>query len=134
MVDEVDPEEIGWAVSSMGDEDAFEHGTHGTAKPKDTDSQGPAKVEWIHLRTERQTLRRLPRSGAVVFTIRTYFTPMVELGRETGVPERLASALRSWPLDVAGYKGKSRGGWWEPLLEYLDGRMHLSKWMSVGKM
>src|ERR1700728_2150190 len=31
------------------------------------------------LRSERQTLRRLPRSGGVVFTIRTYFHPITEI-------------------------------------------------------
>ena len=118
---DVDPEELGWAESSMGDEDGFEHGTHGTAKAQDVDLEVP-KVEWMRLRTERQTLRRLARSGAVVFTIRPYLTPMEFLGREPGVPSRLASALRSWPDDVAGYKGKARGGWWSVLLDYLDER------------
>jgi hypothetical protein len=30
----------------------------------------------------RQTLRRLPRSGAILFTIRTYFEPMTKLAQE----------------------------------------------------
>ncbi|KAE8355005.1 hypothetical protein BDV28DRAFT_63773 [Aspergillus coremiiformis] len=72
-------------------------------------------------RSERQSLRRLPRTGAVVFTIRTYFEPVTALAREPFVPGRLASAIRSWGEDVARYKGREKYG--EVLLEYLD-RMH----------
>jgi heme-dependent oxidative N-demethylase alpha subunit-like protein len=46
----------------------------------------------MRLRVERQTLRRLPRSGAIVFTIRVYMTPLAGLG--PGEAGRLAAALR----------------------------------------
>jgi hypothetical protein len=61
---------------------------------------------------------RLPKSGGVVFTIRTYFHPITSLAQEPHVPGRLASAIRSWGDDVSRYKGKERYG--EVLLEYLD--------------
>ncbi|KAF8974377.1 hypothetical protein BDZ97DRAFT_1773256, partial [Flammula alnicola] len=119
--EKVDPEEIGWAQSTLGAEDAFVHGGHKLDKPKtETEKKLRAEVEWIRLRSERQTLRRLPHSGAVVFTIRTYLTPVVALGEEKGVPGRMASALRSWPADVGEYKGQERGGWFKPVVEYLD--------------
>lgn len=63
-------------------------------------------------------LNRLPRSGGVVFTIRTYMHPVTSLAQEPYVPGRLASAIRSWGDDVSRYKGKERYG--EVLLEYLD--------------
>ncbi|KAH4205909.1 hypothetical protein HBI95_133100 [Parastagonospora nodorum] len=69
-------------------------------------------------RSERQSLRRLPLTGAVVFTIRTYFLPVTEICKEPGVPGRLASAVRSWGDDVSRYKGKEMYG--DVLLEYLD--------------
>ena len=75
-------------------------------------------IEHHHFRSERQSLRRLPRSGGVVFTIRTYFEPMTKICQEPGVPGRLASAVRSWGEDVSKYKGRERYG--EVLLEYLD--------------
>ncbi|KAE8155702.1 Alg9-like mannosyltransferase family-domain-containing protein [Aspergillus tamarii] len=78
-------------------------------------------IEHHFFRSERQSLRRLPRSGAVVFTIRTYFEPITEVVKEPYVPGRLASAIRSWGEDVARYKGREKYG--EVLLEYLD-RMH----------
>lgn len=75
-------------------------------------------IESHHFRTERQTLRRLPRSGGVVFTIRTYFEPILKVAQEKGVPGRLASAIRSWGEETANYKGREKYG--EVLLGYLD--------------
>ena len=75
-------------------------------------------MEKHYFRSERQTLRRLPRSGGVVFTIRTYFHPITEICEENYVPGRLASAVRSWGEDVSKYKGRDKYG--EVLLEYLD--------------
>lgn len=68
--------------------------------------------------TRWRSLDRLPRSGGVVFTIRTYFHPITEICEEPYVPGRLASAVRSWGDDVSRYKGKER--YQDVLLEYLD--------------
>ncbi|KAJ4423549.1 hypothetical protein N0V82_001715 [Gnomoniopsis sp. IMI 355080] len=75
-------------------------------------------VEHHYYRSERQTLRRLPKTGAVVFTIRTYFHPITEIAQEDFVPGRLASGIRSWGPDVQRYKGAEKYS--EVLLEYLD--------------
>ncbi|KAF2012163.1 glycosyltransferase family 22 protein [Aaosphaeria arxii CBS 175.79] len=75
-------------------------------------------IQHHYFRSERQSLRRLPRSGGVVFTIRTYFHPITDICKEQYVPGRLASAVRSWGDDVSRYKGKDR--YHEVLLEYLD--------------
>ena len=98
-----------------------------TAPPEDSDQ--PPKKAWepnarlrpidnVHFRSERQSFRRLPRSGGVVFTIRTYFEPITEIAKEPGVPGRLASGVRSWGDDVSKYKGKEKYG--DVLLQYLD--------------
>lgn len=96
-------------------------------------------VEKVHFRSERQSLRRcvdfkgalcmgsilgvliiyrLPRSGGIVFTIRTYFLPLMDICKESYVPGRLASAMRSWSDDVSHYKGKAQYA--DVVLEYLD--------------
>ena len=75
-------------------------------------------IEHHMFRSERQSLRRLPRSGGVVFTIRTYFHPITEISKQPYIPGRLASAIRSWGDDVSRYKGKEK--YEEVLLEYLD--------------
>lgn len=76
-------------------------------------------IEHHMFRSERQTLRRLPKSGAVVFTIRTYFHPIVDIAKEDYVPGRLASGIRGWGDDISRYKGREKYG--DVLLEYLDG-------------
>ncbi|KAI4182081.1 MAG: hypothetical protein L6R41_006218 [Letrouitia leprolyta] len=77
-------------------------------------------VENFHYRTERQTVRRLPRSGAVAFMFRTYIVPITELAEEPYVPGRLASAIRSWDDNMAYYKGRHTFD--DVLLSYLDGK------------
>jgi hypothetical protein len=62
----------------------------------------------------------LPRSGAIVFTIRTYIEPVTKLAEEPSVPGRMADAIRSWPPDVAEYKGQHL--YVDAVLSYLDER------------
>jgi hypothetical protein len=61
----------------------------------------------VFLRSERQCLTRLPKTGAVVFTVRTYTTPMSVIKSE-GSGDRLVKALDQMPDDVAAYKGRDR--------------------------
>ena len=110
---------LAWS-HSIGSEDPVE-GAEGVMQAEGWGSAEKNKaIEHHYFRSERQSLRRLPRSGGVVFTIRTYFEPMTKVVEEVGVPGRLASAVRSWGDDVARYKGRERYG--DVLLEYLDGK------------
>lgn len=110
---DVDPEELGWSESTNGPEDSLKHGHGHSADP--AVYLCPAT---LRLRSERQTLRRLPRTGAIVFGIRTYLFKVEDLVRERGVAGRLASAVRSWPEEVAVYKGRDM--YRDVLLGYLD--------------
>ncbi|MGB8180514.1 MAG: DUF3445 domain-containing protein [Acidimicrobiales bacterium] len=61
--------------------------------------------EW-YFRVERQTLRSLPRTKAVVFTIRTYVTPAALLGqRDATFRETLIQAIETAPASLQEYKG-----------------------------
>lgn len=109
-------DELAWS-SSIGSEDAETEGGQQQVEGWSS-AQKHKAIEHHYFRSERQSLRRLPRSGGVVFTIRTYFEPVMEISREKGVPGRLASGVRSWGEDTARYKGRAMYG--EVLLEYLD--------------
>jgi hypothetical protein len=61
--------------------------------------------ERLWLRVERQTLRRLPRSGDVLFTIRTHLTPLAEVAAVPGAAAALAARVEGLPPDLAAYKG-----------------------------
>ncbi|KAL6231318.1 hypothetical protein BDW75DRAFT_233690 [Aspergillus navahoensis] len=102
-------DDLAWS-HSIGSEDANVVSWNTAQKNK--------AIEHHYFRSERQSLRRLPRTGAVVFTIRTYFEPITKIVEEPYVPGRLASAIRSWGDDVAKYKGREKYG--DVLLEYLD--------------
>ncbi len=61
--------------------------------------------ERLWLRLERQTLRRLPRSGDVLFTIRTYVEPLNNLAEDAEKRTGLAVALRALTPSMQQYKG-----------------------------
>jgi len=59
----------------------------------------------LFLRVERQTLRRLPRTGGALFTIRVWLTPLAAVAES---PERLQRFARAWrgaTEDFRKYKG-----------------------------
>ncbi|KUJ15783.1 uncharacterized protein LY89DRAFT_734932 [Mollisia scopiformis] len=66
----------------------------------------PPKIEDIRIRHERQTLRRLPRTRAVMFMVRTYLTPVTDLVDEKDNLWAFREAIRAWPLEMAKYKGR----------------------------
>ena len=70
------------------------------------------------LRSERQTLVRLPEADAVAFTIRTQQVPMTALRERPDVAAGLAAAIRGWSTDLRAYKGAAVD---EPLLAWLEG-------------
>jgi hypothetical protein len=74
----------------------------------------------VFLRVERQTLRRLPNSGAVLFGIRVHVYP---LDQAIDRPERaaaLSEAVRALPAEIQHYK--SLLPLREALLEWMEHR------------
>ena len=51
--------------------------------------------ERLWVRSERQTLRRLPRSGAVLFTIRVQLAPLAALAARPDLAVALAASART---------------------------------------
>lgn len=66
----------------------------------------PAQVDgspyW--LRTEYQTLQRLPDSGAILFTIKSQLAPLGVLLSRPDIAQRLVTQLASWSTDLHAYK------------------------------
>ena len=71
----------------------------------------------LWLRSERQTLRRLPGTGAVVFTIRTQQAPLDVLAARPALRTRLAAAVASWSGPLVAYRGGEAVR--RPLLDWL---------------
>jgi hypothetical protein len=87
-------------------------------RPREIASERAGEELW--LRTERQTLRRLPRSGDVVFGIHTCVDRLAEAIDSPEAARALAARIREMPEPMARYKSISpiRG----PLLAWLDAR------------
>lgn len=60
--------------------------------------------EALWLRVERQTLRRLRESGAILFTIRTYITPLGAAITGAEAAAELAASIRDMPAQTRHYK------------------------------
>ncbi|KGE04701.1 heme-dependent oxidative N-demethylase family protein [Pseudohaliea rubra] len=59
----------------------------------------------LYYRVERQTLVRLPRTGAVAFTIRVFLHPLETLAAWPGALAALGDAVAAAPAPLARYKG-----------------------------
>jgi hypothetical protein len=72
--------------------------------PADAPITATSAGERLWLRVERQTLRKLAASAAVVFTIRTHITRLDRAVATPAAAADLAQALRAMPLDMLRYK------------------------------
>jgi hypothetical protein len=73
--------------------------------PDPTPPYAGTAPEGLHLRSERQTLRRLTTADVVLFTIRTQQVPLDVLAERPDVAHRLADAIAHWSPELAAYKG-----------------------------
>ena len=68
----------------------------------------------LYIRMERQTLRRLPRTGGAVFTIRIWSHPLDALRLD---PERLAAFDKAWRQAAPAFARYKGFGLYAPLVE-----------------
>ena len=68
----------------------------------------------LHLRVERQTLRRLPRTGGALFTIRVWLAPLAILADQ---PERLAAFADAWRTATPALRAYKRFDLYDDLVE-----------------
>lgn len=105
---------INWSVHDLPDmHQLVSSNTCHKAQPTTITADNAGDTLW--LRVERQTLRKLPISNAVVFALKTYVYPLKDLSQT--VKERIAFKLGNLPAPVLAYKGIS--GIIKPLMDYL---------------
>jgi hypothetical protein len=68
------------------------------------------------VRVERQTLRRLPRTGAALFTIRVWIDPLESLAAD---PPRLAAFADAWRSASPAFRAYKRLYLYDELVEAL---------------
>lgn len=72
----------------------------------------------LYTRCERETLVRLPRSGAILFTIRTYIKPLTVFESRPELAKELVRAMQTLPDSITKYK--TMAGFYDVALEYLQ--------------
>lgn len=77
-------------------------------------------AERVSLRVEYQTLRRLPATRAIAFTVRSYVDPLQSLEAAPGAAAALAANLRRRYKGSFFYFALGRAQSQQALLEYLD--------------
>ena len=70
-----------------------------------SDAPLPEPPDGLWLRSERQTLRRLTGTDAVLFTIRTQQVPLATMAHHPDVARRMAVAIEAWSPELRAYKG-----------------------------
>ena len=78
-------------------------------------------AERVSLRVEYQTLRRLPQSNAIAFTVRTYVDPLRRLTQAPAAAAALGANLRRRYKGSFFYFALGRQQSQRALLEFLDG-------------
>lgn len=92
---------LNWSL--IDDPALFQPAGHGRTAPNpaiDADNAG----DKVWLRVECQTLRRLPQTGAVVFTIRIHRWPLKALAARPAAAADLKRAIETMPADMQRYK------------------------------
>ncbi|KIV84646.1 hypothetical protein PV11_00419 [Exophiala sideris] len=82
------------------------------------DEQDPVDLDGLFLRVERQYLQRLPKTRAIVFSIRTYVTPIRDVTKDKDVARALRTSVKSYGPELAIYKNKPL--WNDVLAAHLD--------------
>lgn len=104
---------------SLADDPALHQPVETAVLPPDLTLDAGNAGARLWLRVERQTLRRLPACGGVLFTIRTFLRPLSWFQDQPEAAAQFAAVLRDVPPGMARYKGLHRTG--AAALAYLDG-------------
>jgi hypothetical protein len=88
---------MGWGILDTADGYAPVDGTAGPRPAEPT-------IDDLHVRVERETLRRFPRTDAVLFTLRTYISPLRAVVADPENRAGIARIVDAMPADVRGYK------------------------------
>ena len=124
-----------WGISPSGKLDeplygsteAHEHRTFSSkldddeaAATKTTQKDTNRIIETKFLKVEYQTIRRLPQTGYLLFTVKTMADPMSALADLPQAAACLASSIRGMSPAMRGYKGIQDEDTCQVVLEYLD--------------
>jgi dimethylamine monooxygenase subunit A len=108
-----------WGLAPSGE---LDKPLYGSPQGKDFDSRNMtrAHVEAMFLKVEYQTIRRLPTSGYLLFTVKTMADPMSSLKQTPKAAACLAESIRGMSQTMRVYKGIQTNEVCKVVLKYLD--------------
>jgi hypothetical protein len=93
-----------WRVNWSLTDDPLLHQPSSAFRRTATEVTAAEAGRQLWLRVERQTLRRLPRTGLVLFTILTFVEPLASLAKDRRLAGLLADRLDELPAAMLAYK------------------------------
>jgi hypothetical protein len=78
------------------------------------------EIKAMFVKVEYQTIRRLPRTGYLLFTVKTMADPMYALEEVPLAAKCLAASIRGMSPDMRRYKGIENDAVCQAVLDYLD--------------
>ena len=78
-------------------------------RPPPASVETPRVPDGLWLRSELQTLARIPGSDAILFAIRTHQEPFAVVASRPDIAGAMAGAIEAWPPELVAYRGA--GSW-----------------------
>ncbi|MDF1792064.1 MAG: DUF3445 domain-containing protein [Thalassobaculaceae bacterium] len=92
---------LNWSI--LDDPALFQPAGHGR-KTVDPSITPELIAKRVHIRIERQTFRRLPKTGVLVFGIKTVVDPIAVIADRPDLAAAMLGSLRTMPDEMRGYK------------------------------
>ena len=110
-----------WGISPSGQLDNPLYGSESANKQRRFSMPTVDQIKSMHLKVEYQTIRRLPVSNYLLFTVRTFSDPVFRLEEFPIAAACLAKSIRGMSSAMRAYKGIDDKPTCDILLQYLDG-------------
>jgi hypothetical protein len=110
-----------WGITPIGALDKPIYGSTGAQEHRSMSSVTRADVQAKFVKVEYQTIRRLPKSGYLLFTVRSFMDPITSLEQVPPMaPACLAASIRGMSPEMQAYKGIENEATSIAVLSYLD--------------
>ena len=109
-----------WGIAPNGTLDEPLYGSTDTHENRTFSEVSASEVKKKWLKVEYQTIRRLPRTGNLLFTVKTMADPMSSLESVPLAAACLAKSIRGMSPDMRKYKGIEDDETCQGVLSYLD--------------
>ena len=109
-----------WGIGSSGEMDKPLYGTEEATQQRKMTSVTEDTVKSMFLKVEYETIRRLPKSRYILFTIKSMCDPLSALEQLPMAAACLAKSIRGMSTDMHKYKGIDSDQVCRAVLKYLD--------------